>query len=330
LRGRRREHKEAAVSRPVVVIGGPTASGKSGLALAMAEACAGTVINADSMQVYRELRVVTARPGPAACARVPHRLYGVQPAAEPCSAARWRALAGGEIAAAQAAGRLPIVVGGTGLYLTALMDGLAPVPEIPAAVRAEARALHARLGGQAFHAALRERDPVSAARLGAGDTQRLVRAYEVVVGTGRSLADWQAQGRDGAADGDAADLAYLPLVLAPPRPALYAACDARFRSMLGRGALDEVAALAALGLDPRLPAMKAVGVPELLAHLRDEITLPEAVRRAQQGTRRYAKRQTTWFRHQLAGARVFPAQFSESLLPETFSIIRRFLLTCER
>jgi tRNA dimethylallyltransferase len=313
------------MTRPVVVIGGPTASGKSGLALALAEAFAGTVVNADSMQVYRELRVLSARPGPEACARVPHRLYGVQPAAEPCSAALWRTLAVAEIAAAEAADRLPVVVGGTGLYLAALIDGLAPVPEIPAAVRAEARALHARLGGAAFHAALRERDPGAAARLHAGDSQRLVRAYEVVLATGRPLAKWQADGHDAAAAG-----AYLPIVLAPPRADLYAACDARFLAMVAGGALDEVAALLALGLDPRLPAMKAVGVPELSAHLRGELALAEAVRRAQQATRRYAKRQTTWFRHQLAAAHVFHAQFSQSLLPEIFSIVRCFLLTCDR
>jgi len=313
------------MTRPAIVIAGPTASGKSPLALAVAEAFGGTVINADSMQVYRELSVLTARPGAAACARAPHRLYGVLAAARRCSVALWREMATAEIAAAGAAGRVPVVVGGTGLYLDALMHGLAPVPEIPAAVRADARALYQRLGGSAFREALRRRDPASAARLEAGDSQRLVRAYEVVTATGRALPEWQAAARDAADPGRRSD--FLSLVLAPPRQALYAACDARFETMLAHGALDEVAALAALGLDPTLPLMKAVGVPELIAHLRGRIPLAEAIRRAQQATRRYAKRQTTWFRNRLGDAETFDAQYSESLHPRIFAKIRQFLLT---
>lgn len=312
----------------MVVIAGPTASGKSPMALAVAEAFAGTVINADSMQIYRELRVLTARPGPDACARAPHKLYGVLAAAERCSVALWRRMAVDEIAAAQADGRLPVVVGGTGLYLDALMRGLAPVPEIPAAVRADARALHHRLGGAAFREALRRRDPVSAARLEAGDSQRLVRAYEVVAATGRTLPDWQAEGRAAAADSNRPPRPdFLTLVLAPPRPALYAACDARFRSMVAAGGLDEAAALAALDLDPTLPVMKALGVRELIAHVRGHVPLAVAIARGQQATRRYAKRQSTWFRHRLADAETLDAQYSESLCPEIFAIIRRFLLT---
>lgn len=313
------------MTRPVVVIAGPTASGKSPLALAVAEAFGGTVINADSMQVYRELSVLTARPGPEACAGAPHRLYGVLAAAQRCSVALWRELALAEIAAARADGRLPVVVGGTGLYLDALMRGLAPVPEIPAAVRADARALHQRLGGTAFRQALRRRDPVSAARLEAGDSQRLVRAWEVVTATGRGLPEWQAEAH--AAAGPHPEHDFLCLVLAPPRQALYAACDARFESMLAHGAIDEVAALAALDLDPTLPVMKAVGVPELLEHIRGHIPLPQATRRGQQATRRYAKRQTTWFRNRLAEAEIFNAQYSKSLHPNIFAIIRQFLLT---
>src|SRR5713226_4033146 len=179
------------MSPPLILIGGPTASGKSALALAIAEEFAGTVINADSMQIYRDLAILTARPGPADEARAPHRLYGVLDAADPCSAARWRGLAASEIAAAAEQRRLPILVGGTGLYFRALLEGLADIPPIAPAVRAEAKRLHQSLGGAGFRAALAARDPAAAARLDAGDTQRLVRAYEVMAATGRPLADWQ-------------------------------------------------------------------------------------------------------------------------------------------
>jgi tRNA dimethylallyltransferase len=302
------------------VIGGPTASGKSGLALDAAEAFGGTVVNADSMQVYRDLRILTARPGPAEEARAPHRLYGVLDGAELCSAARWREMALAEIAAAA----VPIVVGGTGLYLRALLEGLAPVPAIPAALRAEARALHEALGGTAFRARLAERDPEGAARLHAGDTQRLVRAYEVVLATGRPLADWQrAQVKTAPA------FPVLALVLLPPRAPLYETCDRRLAAMLAAGALDEVGGLLARRLDPALPIMKALGVPAFARHLRGEISLEEALRLAQAATRHYAKRQTTWFRHQLPEARRFDAQYSERLQGQILPIIRQFLLTGE-
>jgi tRNA dimethylallyltransferase len=306
---------------PVVVIGGPTASGKSALALDIAEECGGTVINADSMQIYAELPVLTARPGPEDEARVPHRLYGVLPADERCSAARWRALALAEIASAHAAGRLPVVVGGTGLYLRALMQGLADIPPVPDAVRAEARALQVRLGSPGLHARLAERDPVTAARLEPGDTQRLIRAWEVLEATGRSITDWQ---RD-PVEGPPPDLRFVPVMVDPPRDRLYAVCNARFEAMIARGALDEVRALDARGFDPDLPAMKALGVPELRRHLRGELTLDEAVALAQQATRRYAKRQVTWFRHQFAtlhGCYVLSAQYSESMRQTTCKIIR--------
>ena len=279
----------------VLVIAGPTASGKSRLALDLAAARRGTVINADSMQVYRELRILTARPDAAEMARAPHRLYGILSAAEACSAARWRALALAAIEEARAEGRLPILVGGTGLYLRALFDGLAEIPPIPRDLRAAARARHRDLGGQAFRAELARRDPESAARLAAGDTQRLVRAWEVVEATGRPLPDWQRAG--GAGMGAHA---YRAVLLMPPRDALYAACDARFGAMVAAGALDEVRALLALGLDPALPALKSLGVRELARHLVGEWTLEQAVEKARQATRNYAKRQTTWFRHQFA------------------------------
>ncbi|WP_207456572.1 tRNA (adenosine(37)-N6)-dimethylallyltransferase MiaA [Azospirillum sp. SYSU D00513] len=282
--------------RDVVVIGGPTASGKSGLALDIAEAFGGTVINADSMQLYRELDVITARPGPEDLARVPHRLYGVLPASERGSAARWRDMALAEIAGAHAAGRLPVVVGGTGLYLRTLMEGLSAVPPIPDEVR---RAAHARLealGGVAFREELLRRDPEQA-KLNPGDTTRLTRAWEVLEATGKPLSHWQTQAPEGAPEG----LAFHVLVLDPPRDALYANCDRRFAWMMEHGALEEARRIDGLGLDPDLPATKALGVPELRRHLHGELLLDEAIALAQQSTRRYAKRQVTWFRHQLIG-----------------------------
>ena len=281
--------------RHVVVIGGPTASGKSGMALDIALARHGTVINADSMQLYAELDVLTARPGAEDLAQAPHRLYGVLPAAERGSAARWRDMALAEIAAAHAAGRLPIVVGGTGLYLRTLMEGLSAVPAVPDEVRKAAHARLQELGGEAFRAELVGRDPASA-KLNPGDTTRLTRAWEVLEATGHPLSHWQTQRAEGAPEG----LLFSVLVIDPPRDALYANCDRRFRVMMGQGALEEVRRLDTLGLDPDLPAMKALGVPELRDHLRGALTLDEAIALAQQSTRRYAKRQVTWFRHQLA------------------------------
>jgi len=311
---------------PVVIVTGATASGKSGLALALAEAFGGVVINADSMQVYRELSILTARPTAPMLARAPHRLYGVLAGGERCSAGRWRALALAQIEACHAAGQLPVVVGGTGLYLRALQDGLNAVPEVPAALRAAARALHDDLGGARFHAALGARDPVMAARLRPSDTQRLIRAWEVLEATGRSLAAWQA-----AEAPDTPPLRFRTLVCLPPRADLYAACDARFLAMIAAGALDEVRALNALGLDPSLPIMKALGVAELSRHLAGAQSLEAAIARAQQATRNYAKRQMTWLRTQVSwdGARapMLVEQYSESLHSDIFSDIRRFVLT---
>jgi tRNA dimethylallyltransferase len=316
---------DPTAATPLLIVAGPTASGKSALALALAEALRGTIINADSMQVYRDLAVLTARPGAAEVARAPHRLYGVIDAAEACSAGRWRDLALAEIAAARAEGRLPILAGGTGLYLRALLDGLAPVPPVPPAIRAAARALHAELGGPAFRAALAALDPEAAERLAAGDTQRLVRAYEVAQGTGKTLASWR-RGQS------APEFRAAAILLLPPREALYRACDARFLAMMGHGAEAEAGALLARQLDPAVPAMKAVGVPELAQLITGRLPREAAIAAAQQATRRYAKRQYTWFRHQLregAGVskHVVAEQFSESLVPEILSFIRQFLLT---
>jgi tRNA dimethylallyltransferase len=308
--------------RPAIIIAGPTASGKSGLALAVAEEFGGVVVNADAMQVYDVLRVVTARPAAADEAAAPHRLYGVLPPSEACSAARWRDMAAAELEAAWAAGRLPIVVGGTGLYLRALRQGLSPIPDIPQDVRHRSRRCLAELGNAGVHALLAARDPVMAARLEPGDSQRMVRAFEVIEATGRSLAEWQAAPPEG---GVAAR--WLTFALLPPREALYAACNGRFERMVEAGALDEVQALTALGLDAALPAMKALGVPELAAHLAGTLTLEAAVAAAQQATRNYAKRQMTWFRHQLGNAEALTEQYSESLPGKIFPFVRRFLLT---
>lgn len=315
----------SSAAPPILVVAGPTASGKSALALTLAEAFDGTIINADSMQVYRDLAVLTARPTAAEEVRVPHRLYGMIDAAERCSAGRWRRLALVEIAAARAAGRLPILVGGTGLYLQALLQGLAEIPPVPAAVREAARALHAALGGDEFRRRLAAYDPESAQRLAPGDTQRLIRAYEVALATGRALSEWQRE--PAAAAGDAA-----AVVLLPPRPALYAACDGRLTAMLAQGAAAEVRALLARDLAPDLPAMKAVGVREIGAWLASACSREAALSAAQQATRRYAKRQVTWLRHRLPegkGVSKFTVteQFSERLLPEIFSFIRQHILT---
>jgi tRNA dimethylallyltransferase len=315
----------SAAETAIVIVAGPTGSGKSALALALAEEFAGTIINADSQQAYRDLAVLTARPGPEELARAPHRLYGVIDAGESCSAGRWGELALAEIAAARQAGRLPILVGGTGLYLEALLQGLAEVPAIPGAVREEARALYARLGGAEFRAHLLAIDP-TAARLAPSDGQRLTRAWEVVTATGRPLSEWQR------CQAPPPSLPAAAVVLLPPRAALYAACDARFRGMMAGGAEAELRALLARDLPPSLPAMKAVGVPQLAAWLAGELSREDAVIAAQHATRRYVKRQYTWFRNRLPENERFrklvvEAQFSESLLPEIFSFIRQFMLT---
>ncbi len=306
---------------PVIIIAGPTASGKSALALGLAAAFGGTIINADSQQIYRDLPILSAQPNAAAMAAAPHRLYGILDAAERGSVGQWRELALAEIAAAHAAGRLPIVVGGTGLYLRALQHGLAAIPEVPAAIRAEAAELYDTLGGPAFRQRLAPFDPIAANRLPAGDRQRLTRAFEVVRATGLPLHEWQA-GKE-----TKSPYRFASILLMPPRDALYAACDARFSAMIAQGGLDEAAALAARGLAADLPAMKGVGIPELLGHLRGALTLDAAILLAQRATRRYAKRQTTWFRHQMIADLLLAEQFSESLLRCSRHFIDHFLLT---
>ena len=308
---------------PVLIVAGPTASGKSALALAVAEESDGVVINADSMQVYAELRILTARPGPHDEARAQHRLYGVLPVTEVCSAARWRDMAIAAISEAHEAGRLPVLCGGTGLYLRALMQGLSPIPEIPDEVRRDIRQRLARDGPAAQYERLRGCDPEAAARLAPGDRQRVARALEVLSATGRPLSDWLALPPEGPPPG----LRFQVVLLAPSRETLYAACDERLVEMVRAGALEEVEALRQEGLDPALPAMRALGVPAFLRHQAGELGLEEAIDMAQQATRRYAKRQTTWFKHQIISNLMLETQYSENFLPKIFSFIRQNLLT---
>lgn len=281
------------------------------MALAVADATGGIVINADAMQVYRDLRVITARPTPEEEARAPHLLYGHVDAAVNYSVGRYLRDAAPALAQAQQLGRIPIFVGGTGLYFKALTQGLSAMPPIPADIRDAVRGKLAAQGPEALHAELMSRDPEGAARLFPRDRVRIARALEVLQATGRPLADWQREGTQPLLAGEGV----VKLFLAPDRAALYARIDARFERMLAEGSLDEARALARRGLDPLLPAMKAHGVPWLIRHLRGEIPLAEAVEKAKQDTRHYAKRQFTWFRHQLADwPQVAPEDAKERLL----------------
>ncbi|MBR0928766.1 tRNA (adenosine(37)-N6)-dimethylallyltransferase MiaA [Bradyrhizobium diazoefficiens] len=290
--------EEQVGRRPVgeaVLIAGPTASGKSALALELALATGGIVINADSMQVYRDLRIITARPTRDEEARAPHRLYGHVDAAVNFSAGAWVTDAAKSLDEARAEGRLPIFIGGTGLYFKALTAGLSVVPPIPAEVREDVRARLERNGAEALHAELAARDPRAAERLNLRDRTRIARALEVIEATGRSLLDWHREGQPPLLPKDS----FRAVFLAPERDALYARIDARFDAMLEAGALEEVERLAARQLDPLLPAMKAHGVPALIRHLRGELSLEQAATIGRGDTRHYAKRQFTWFRHQL-------------------------------
>ncbi len=278
-----------------VLIAGATASGKSALAIALAQRFDGVVINADSMQVYRDLRIITARPSLAEERAAPHLLYGQVDAAENYSVGRWCVDAAAAIAQVQGVNKLPILVGGTGLYFKALTTGLAAVPQTPPEIRDAMRARLAAEGIEALHAELQLRDPATAARVMPRDRSRITRALEVLATTGRSITDWHRDGMPPAIADDDAVMVFLDRA----RAELYARIDARFDAMLSEGGLDEVRALAARGLDPLLPAMKAHGVPWLIQHLRGEISLDAAAEGGKRDTRRYTKRQATWFRNQL-------------------------------
>jgi tRNA dimethylallyltransferase len=285
----------AKVKTNAVLIAGPTASGKSALALELARGTGGIIINTDSMQVYRDLRVLTARPTVEEEELVPHRLYGHVDAAVNFSAGAWVTDAAYALDEARAQDLLPIFVGGSGLYFKALTRGLSAVPPIPPGVREDVRARLDRDGVEALHAELARRDPASAGRLKPRDRTRIARALEVVEATGQSLSEWHREGLPPLLPPGS----FAALFLSPERDALYARIDARFDAMLKVGALQEVERLAARKLDPLLPAMKAHGVPALIRHLRGDLTLEEAATIGRADTRHYAKRQFTWFRHQL-------------------------------
>jgi tRNA dimethylallyltransferase len=311
------------VAGSVVVVAGPTASGKSLLAADVAEQFGGVVINADSMQVYRGIEMLSAAPDAALQARAPHRLYGILDPAEPCSAGDWRERAIAEIRIAHSDGALPVVTGGTGMYLRALMTGLDRMPPIPDDIRSTVRHRMETEGSIALYEVLRERDPATARNLAPGDRQRISRALEMLEATGQGLHAWQ-KGGDNFREGD---IKYFSVLLLPPREALYRAVEARFDEMVRSGALNEVRKLAARGLDPALPVMKALGVPDLLRHIGGEIDRDAACRAASQATRRYVKRQFTWFGHQFVADIRIDTQYSEIKLDKIFSEISSFLLT---
>ena len=289
---RGRERRQDAV-----LIAGPTASGKSALALALAERLGGVVINVDSMQVYRDLRIITARPTPEEEARAPHQLYGHVDAAENYSVGRWLADAQRSVSDAHGAGRMPILVGGTGLYFRALTTGLAAIPPIDPDIRAGLRARLESEGVESLHAELQSRDSVTAARVMVRDQSRILRALEVVESTGRPISDWHRDGMPPVL----APARTVKVFLTPDRGELKRRIETRFDLMLDAGALEEVRALDARHLAEHLPAMKAHGVPWLRRYLRGEISLVEAAEGGKMDTRRYAKRQGTWFRNQMPG-----------------------------
>ena len=305
---------------PLVVVAGPTASGKSGFALRLAALCGGVVINSDSMQVYADLPILTAIPDAADRAAAPHAGYAVLDGGRRCSVAQWLAITGDAVAAARKAGQVPILTGGTGMYIRAALEGIAPLPDIDPDLRAEVVARHQRLGGAAFRRALAEHDPDLAARLDDGDSQRLIRGMEVVLATGEPLSKLQKARPQGAIEG-----ARLTLLIDPPRPLLYQRIDTRFPMMLDAGALEEAAGYLARDLDPTLPLMKAVGLTPVAALLRGEISRAEAIDIATRDSRRFAKRQVTWFRHQFTPQVIWdgddPAQYSKRFFEENLSKI---------
>ncbi|MGC9268962.1 tRNA (adenosine(37)-N6)-dimethylallyltransferase MiaA [Acidiphilium sp.] len=312
----------ASPARPLLIVAGPTASGKSALALELARRFGGTIINADAMQCYADWRIITARPSPADEAAAPHRLYGIRALAEPVDAAWWRTAALTELNQSP----LPILCGGTGLYLSALINGIAAIPPIPPEARAQARALLATHGAPWLHAWLTEHDPLTAAKLRPTDPQRLARAAEILLATGHGLAHFHAQPRETLTT----HRAHL-ILLDPPREDLRTAIETRFHAMLTAGALDEIRRIDAANPDPTLPGLRAHGVPELRAHLAGALSLEAATAAAIAATIAYTKRQATWFRHQkltddsttqMIHARFsHAAQFSESLNQNMISFI---------
>jgi tRNA dimethylallyltransferase len=298
----------------VALIAGPTASGKSMLALALAERTGGVIVNADSAQIYRDLPILSAAPSAEERAGAEHRLYAIRDGAEPCSAADWAELAKAEITDIHASGRLPILVGGTGLYLRTLIEGIAPVPPIETSVRERVREQTVDQN----RAELETLDPEGAARLHPADTSRIARTLEVLLSTGRTLTYWQSQRQGGMAD----EIRLKPVVLLPPRDWLYERCNARFGKMIEAGAVEEVSSLLTRELKPSLPVMRAIGVREIAAFLVGAIDREEMIRRGQQATRNYAKRQYTWFARQppVEWPR-FPAPLGDGTMAEALALI---------
>jgi tRNA dimethylallyltransferase len=300
-----------------ILIAGPTASGKSGFALALAERLGGVVINADSMQVYRELRILTARPSPEDEARAPHALYGFVSGAEAYSAGRYAADAAQAIADARAAGRVPIIVGGTGLYFNVLLKGLSPIPPVDPLARAYWRSRAAERPAPELHALLVARDPETAARLMPTDPQRIVRALEVLESTGRSLREWQrTPGQPVLAEAETERF-----VILPEREQIGPAIDARFDAMLRSGALDEVRALMEHGYSSELPVMRALGVASLASHLSGSRSLEDAVTDAKSQTRKYAKRQRTWLKRNMITWNNIKTKQMESIIASDLAFI---------
>ena len=301
---------------PLALIAGPTASGKSALALKLAEQAEGTIVNADSAQVYRELRIVSARPGPEEEDRVPHRLYGYRDGATPCSAADWAADARQAIREAHAAGRLPILVGGTGLYVRTLLEGIAPVPDINPEIRREVRSLSI----QDTYSFLIREDPETAGRLLPSDSSRIARALEVVRSTGRPLSDWQREKKGGISR----EVKLLPLLLLPPRNWLHQRCDRRFETMMTAEGVEEIRQLLARNLDPSLPVMRAIGVREIASFISGQLGREETLAKGKAATRQYAKRQYTWFGRQPPGDWPrFEAPLEPERMDEALSFLRQ-------
>lgn len=306
------------MSFEAVLIAGPTASGKSALALALARTGRFALVNADSMQVYREMRVLSARPSADEEATAPHFLFGFVSVLAPFSVARWVEAAAPALAEIRGGGLTPIFVGGTGLYFHALLNGLSPIPAIAPETRAAVHAQRDALGAATFYADLVARDP-SAEALNPNDTQRVLRAAEVLEETGEALSAWQSLKGEAVLD----PARCLKVVLAPPRETLYARCDARFDAMMADGALEEARAIQALGLDPAMPAARALGLSHLARHLSGEIPLDQAVAEAKRDTRRYAKRQMTWFRRFMADWRAEPDPKRPGLIQELLTLFEQ-------
>ena len=296
------------IQPPVVVIAGPTASGKSGLALKLAERLDGEIVNADSMQIYKDLPILSAIPSPSDQARIAHHGYAVLDAGERCSVARWLNLTREIISDLHGRGKIPIMVGGTGMYIRAAIEGISPIPDIDPAFRQEASAQFDAIGGAAFRKSLAEKDPVLAARLNDGDRQRLIRGMEVVLATGTPLSRLQDIPLEGKLNAT-----FTTIAIMPPRDQLYDAINQRYPMMLADGGIEEAAQLMKRGLDPSLPLMKAVGLPPVFSYLRGEIEKDEMVSMACQDTRRYAKRQMTWFNNQYQANFREDSEYSEQL-----------------